>query len=220
MKIRKIVDLSWPITNDTPIYPGDPIVRVSLFSTIESLGYNLSSLELGTQTGTHVDAPYHLNHDTETIDRMPLSQFFGEAVMIDVSFLGELEQITVPHISPYEPMLKGRRIVMFKTGWDKYVRTEKYLRHPYLSVSACEYLLDLGVNLLCVDTLNLDMTYGAVKFPVHELCAIRTAIIAENMCNFGAVDFDNPIISVFPLNIVGCDGSPVRAVAIDYDFGG
>ena len=40
-------------------------------------------------------------------------------------------------------------------------------------------------------------------------------MIAENMTNFHQIDFKNPLIAAFPLNFVGCDGSPVRAVAID-----
>lgn len=55
-KIKKIVDLSWEFTADTPIYPGDPEPSVTVATTLENEGYNLSTLVMGTQTGSHVDA--------------------------------------------------------------------------------------------------------------------------------------------------------------------
>ena len=62
-KIKKIVDLSWEFTADTPIYPGDPEPSVTVATTLENEGYNLSTLVMGTQTGSHVDAPYHFSNE-------------------------------------------------------------------------------------------------------------------------------------------------------------
>jgi kynurenine formamidase len=64
-KIKKIVDLSWEFTAETPIYPGDPEPSVTVATTLENEGYNLSTLVMGTQTGTHVDAPYHFSNSGE-----------------------------------------------------------------------------------------------------------------------------------------------------------
>src|SRR5512140_1426948 len=57
-KIKKIVDLSHALTPETPVYPGDPVPSFSVATTIEGEGYNLFTLVLGSQTGSHVDAPY------------------------------------------------------------------------------------------------------------------------------------------------------------------
>ena len=48
-KIKKIVDLSWEFTAETPIYPGDPEPSVTVATTLENEGYNLSTLVMGTQ---------------------------------------------------------------------------------------------------------------------------------------------------------------------------
>lgn len=69
---KKFVDLSWDITEQTPIYPGDPEPKISVATTLESDGYNLSSVYIGTQTGTHVDAPYHFSNEGDTIEKMEL----------------------------------------------------------------------------------------------------------------------------------------------------
>ncbi|HEY5159006.1 MAG TPA: hypothetical protein VII93_13680 [Anaerolineales bacterium] len=41
-------------------------------------------------------------------------------------------------------------------------------------------------------------------------------IIAENLANLDAVDFDFPFLIFLPLKLIGCDGSPVRAVAVEF----
>ena len=41
-KIKKIVDLSWEFTAETPIYPGDPEPSVTVATTLENEGYNCS----------------------------------------------------------------------------------------------------------------------------------------------------------------------------------
>lgn len=84
-KIKKIVDLSWEFTAETPIYLGDPEPSVTVATTLENEGYNLSTLVMGTQTGTHVDAPYHFSNSGETIDNMELDFFLGEAVVVRVT---------------------------------------------------------------------------------------------------------------------------------------
>ncbi len=216
MIVKKIVDLSWPLSSETSIYPGDPIPSISTFSTINSIGYNLFSIHMGTQTGTHVDAPFHLIQNAKTIDRMPLDMFFGLATVIDVSSKNELELITVSDLEKHEMSLKANHIVLLQTNWDQYVHTDKYLKHPYLALDACEYLISLGVKLICIDTLNLDRSHNATTFPVHVRLAEKNIMVAENMTNFQQIDFKNPLIAAFPLNFVGCDGSPVRAVAIDF----
>lgn len=84
-KIKKIVDLSWEFTADTPIYPGDPEPSVTVATTLENEGYNLSTLVMGTQTGSHVDAPYHFSNEGATIDQMELDFFLGDAIVVRVT---------------------------------------------------------------------------------------------------------------------------------------
>ena len=84
-KIKKIVDLSWEFTAETPIYPGDPEPSVTVATTLGKRRLHLSTLVMGTQTGTHVDAPYHFSNSGETIDNMELDFFLGEAVVVRVT---------------------------------------------------------------------------------------------------------------------------------------
>ncbi len=217
MKIKKFVDLSWDITEQTPIYPGDPEPKISVATTLESDGYNLSSVYIGTQTGTHVDAPYHFSNEGDTIEKMELDFFFGEAVVIRVTDKKPNEKITMNDVMPYDEKIRKGTIVLFNTNWYKKVGTEEFFEHPYVSIEVAEYLVNKGVRFLCIDTINADQT-GGTEFPVHDLFAEKRLMIGENWAYFDNIDFDNVFIAAFPLKIVGTDGSPVRAVAMEIEL--
>ena len=59
MRVQRVIDLSVPVDDSTVVYPGDPAPRFEVFSTIEAQGFNLLAIHLGSQSGTHVDAPFH-----------------------------------------------------------------------------------------------------------------------------------------------------------------
>ncbi|MFR2372744.1 MAG: cyclase family protein [Anaerobutyricum sp.] len=59
-----MVDLSWEFTETQYTRRSEPSVTVA---TLENEDYNLSTLVMGTQTGTHVDAPSFSNSG-EAID--------------------------------------------------------------------------------------------------------------------------------------------------------
>lgn len=53
----KLVDLTHPINNQTPVYPGDPAVKIETSSAIPQDGSNDNLLVFGTHVGIHIDAP-------------------------------------------------------------------------------------------------------------------------------------------------------------------
>jgi len=214
-RIKKIVDLSHALTANTPVYPGDPVPSFSVATTIENEGYNLFNVILGSQTGSHVDAPYHFSNQGATVDKMDLKYFMGNGLIIDVTHKNSKEEITREEIKEYEKRIDGADIVLFKTNWYKKAGTDEFYDHPFLSKDGGEYLLSKGVKTAGIDAINLDNT-GGKEFPIHDMYSAAGGIIAENLAHLDLVDFDSPFIIFLPLKLIGCDGSPVRAVAIDF----
>lgn len=218
MKIVRVVDLSHSINAQTQVYPGDPQPKLSPHSTIEKDGFNLLSLQMGSQTGTHVDAPYHFDEDTERIDEIPLERFIGRGVLLNATGLADRSEITWSMISQDAASLAPGDIALIHTGWSKYFGSERYFDHPYLSADACEKLLMMGVITFGIDAINIDETptdsSPGVGFPCHHLIAKKAGIISENLCNFDSIDFPNPLISLLPIKLEQADGAPVRAVAM------
>jgi kynurenine formamidase len=209
------VDLSLPLTEATPVYPGDPEPRIFTATTVAAEGYNLSHVHLGTQTGTHIDAPFHFRDDGATVDRMPLALAAGPGVVVPVPGKGPGERITLADLAPYRERLAPGRIVLFATGWYGHAGTPRFYEHPYLAAEVGEAILAAGVGTIAIDTLNADFT-GGDEFPIHDMFAQAGGFIAENLA--GTADLTpgvEPLLLLLPLNLVGCDGAPVRAVALE-----
>lgn len=215
-KPKKFVDLSLNLTDDTPIYPGDPKPHITVATTIEREGYNLHHVHIGSQSGSHVDAPYHFLASGERIDESDLSLFIGTGLVIPALGKREKEPITLDEVQAYVECVGPGDIVLFHTGWSRYAGFDKYFSHPYVHIDVIEALLAKGVRTFCIDCINMDTT-GGDEFPVHDAVAAVQGIIAENLTNFDAINFPQPLVCLFPLKLVGCDGSPVRAVAIQLE---
>lgn len=78
----RVIDLSEPIVDRMPVYPGDPEVKVEVVHTHEEHTWELRQLTLGTHTGTHVDAFSHMHKEGKTIDEIPVERFFGTAQVV------------------------------------------------------------------------------------------------------------------------------------------
>lgn len=216
----RIVDLSHPLDEGIQVYPGDPVLSLSPAATLDREGFNVLNVVMGSQTGTHVDAPYHFFADGARVDELDLGLFIGRAVLADVRGHPPRGRITWNDLAPYADRLAPGCILVLHTGWSAYFGTGMYFEHPWLDPEAAERILDAGVRTIALDSLNPDETMldgGAPKhFPVHLLVLGAGGIIAENLTNIAAVDFADPVVSLFPLSLAAADGAPVRAVAMQY----
>ena len=99
MEIVRVVDLSRIIDSETQVYPGDPVPHIEQHSTIARDGFNLMSVSMGSQSGTHVDAPFHFDESTLTIDEVPLERFVGRGTIVDCRGVGAREAVTYESVA-------------------------------------------------------------------------------------------------------------------------
>jgi kynurenine formamidase len=221
MRVRRVVDLSLPIDAGTQVYPGDPPIRFRQAATIAGEGFNLLGLELGSQSGTNCDAPYHFREDGARIDEVGLDLFVGPGMVVDVRGKPPRTAISEQDVAPSLDAIAPGIIVLLHTGWPVHYGTQRYFDHPFLSADACAALLERGVRTFCLDTQNIDETpddeHSGSGFPVHHLIAAAGGIIVENLTGLEQITFDHPLISVLPLRLTGADGSPTRAVAMELE---
>jgi kynurenine formamidase len=174
---------------------------------------------MGSQSGTHVDAPYHFEDSQPRIDDLPLELFAGPAVVVDATALLARTPITWEHVAPVAEKLGPGVVVLLRTGWSSRYGEPAYFDHPYLDADACRRMLDLGVRTFCIDAINIDETpdddHPGVGFPVHHLIANAQGVIGENFRNLEQVDWTEPFVFCLPIRFEGADGAPVRAVAVD-----
>ena len=217
--VRDIIDLSHPLDDDTPVYPGDPVARFSPATTIGEHGYNVLHVQMGSQTGTHVDAPYHFLEDGARIDELPLDLFLAPAVVADVRGKSPHEPITWADLAPVADRLGPGRMLLLHTGWDVHWGTDAYFDHPFLDGDAAARVVAAGVRTVGLDALSLDETVlggePCAGFAAHDAVLGAGGVIIENLRNLAAIRSDEPVVSVLPLRLAGADGAPVRAVAFD-----
>lgn len=219
--VRRIVDLSLTISSETQVYPGDPVPVLTRHCTVERDGYNILHVSIGSQTGTHVDAPSHLEEDNTPIDRMDLALFVGRGVLFDVRGLVERTRITAAMIADTAATVRPGDIALIHTGWSRYYGSDAYYDHPFLDIAACDLLLERGVRTFCLDAASIDETpddeHLGAGYPVHHKIANAGGVIGENFCNLELVDFADPFVTILPIKLQAGDGAPVRAVAMELD---
>ncbi|MFI0450600.1 cyclase family protein [Actinomadura sp. 6N118] len=222
------IDLSVPIGTGMPVYPGDPEVELSAALTVAKDGVNVQRLHLGSQTGTHVDAPFHIDDSLPGLHELPGGGVFvGPAEIVDVRGLPPRTAIG-PEVLPARPAFTGS-ILVFATGWSRYWGTDEYFAHPYLAPETAAAIASQEYNWLTVgiDAPSVDPTPepGSEAFTLaahrsllaREDAAFGGPMVVENLTNLDQVleaKADGYLISmmVFPLRLPG-DGAPARAVA-------
>jgi kynurenine formamidase len=220
-RVRRIVDLSHPVEDGMPVYPGDPAVGISRATTVSEHGYNVLHVSMGSQSGTHVDAPYHFLDDGARIDELPLELFLGPAVLADVRGKEPRGRIEWADLAACADRLVAGRALVLQTGWDEHWGSDTYFAHPFLSGEAAEHLVAAGVRTVAIDALSLDETVldgePSGGFAAHEAVLGAGGVIVENLRNLAAVRALDPVLSVLPLRLRSADGAPVRAVALELD---
>jgi kynurenine formamidase len=219
--VDELVDLSVPIVTGMPVYPGDPEVTVAPALTVDDSGVNVLRLHLGSQSGTHVDAPYHIDDALPRLDELPLDRFAGPAVVADVRGLAPRAPIGPDLIADLIPELQPGAILLLATGWCAHWGSDDYRAHPWLSSSAAEAIVAAGIRTVGIDALSVDRTPASdeeFSLTAHRVLCGAGAVIAENLTGLGALVEAQAAgrrieVSLFPLRLAGADGAPVRAVA-------
>lgn len=206
-------DLSHPLRTGMQVYPGDPGVDLTPALELDRDGAAVTALNLGSHSGTHVDAPAHTVAGGRTMARVSLDELMGDALVIRVPGLDDRATIGVDDLGELPERVPA--IVVVDTGWAGHFGTERALRHPSLDAAAARLLVSRGMHVLGVDTLSPDPTdaAGTTEFPVHEVVLGADGLIVENLTGLDGLP-SRVRIGVFPLRLEG-DGAPARAVAFD-----
>jgi arylformamidase len=94
------IDISVPLRSGMVHWPDNPPVRIERMLDMERDDVaNVSTISLGSHTGTHMDAPSHLGRGAEGMDRMPLDATIGRARMIEIQ---DLISIKPAELAPHE----------------------------------------------------------------------------------------------------------------------
>ena len=209
----KIYDVSFPISEKTPVYAGDPNVLIEVASSFaKGDPANVTSLCLGAHTATHVDAPNHFIDGTRRIHELELEKLIGNCRVVKIAddvieikpeHLGNLEQV--------ERILFKTRNSAFWNEPEKGFRTD----FTYISPEASRVLADAGLKLVGIDYLSVEK-FGSEDFATHITLLEKEIVIVEGL-DLREVPAGDYEIICLPLKIISetGDGAPARTVLRD-----
>lgn len=205
----KIYDITVPIRSTMPVYEGDPGVKIDAWSAFaKGDSSNVSMLNFGAHTGTHVDAPAHFIEGARKIDALPLEVLIGAARVIRIA--DDVTEITPEFLERCD--LSGIERVVFHTRnsglWSDNFRSD----YTHLLPEAAQNLVDRGVKLVGTDYLSIEKFHSG-HHRTHLTLLSSNVVIVEGLNLSDVPEGDYELICL-PLKIAegSGDGAPARAV--------
>ncbi len=204
----KWVDITVPTYNGLVHWPGDPPVSVERVNDMEKgAPNNISIINTGSHTGTHVDAPRHFIKNGKTIPSMPLDQMIGVARVIEIH---HPQYVTPEEIRGYN-IRRGERI-LFKTRNSSHAWAKEPFNEKFVSISreAADFLAQRALKVVGIDYLSVggfkdDGTY------IHRTLLGSGIWLIEGL-DLSGVSPGKYFLNCLPLKLEPGDGAPARAL--------
>jgi kynurenine formamidase len=184
-----------------------------------SQGFDTKFLMMIDHYGTHVDAPSHIHPDGVSVEKIPVEDLMGDAVLLDVS---DRPADTVITPALLEAALKKRGTEMrpgdiaLIRAWPKGWLEEGFYQCRGINGEATDWLIERGVKAVGIDIATLDDLLPCDPTrPAHVRLLKRNIPIMENFTNLEAIRAPRFHFIGLPLKIRGLTASPIRAVAIE-----
>lgn len=206
-------DLTQPLDEHTPHFPGDPAFQRVPIPGQEP--WRISQIAMSSHSGTHLDAPLHRIAGSMSIEQIPLSRLTGHGLVVNATGLPENSPIPASVLDTMAAPTWPGWFALVHTGWDRFWRDDRYFRHPYLSSELAQRLVDSGCGLVAIDALSVDSTADDGDAS-HAILLGRDVLIAENLRGLQDLEVARRYgVACLPLPMTGSDGSPVRCIAWD-----
>jgi arylformamidase len=208
----QIFDISVEINPDLPVWPGDPNVTITRSKKIEAGDHaNVSQIEFGLHTGTHMDAPFHFLAGGVTLDQISLERLIGSVKVLEIA--PEVSLITSEVLAGL-PVDRIARRVLFKSRNSAFWAERPHHFHKdfvAFDPSGAEYLVAQGVELVGIDYLSIAPFRQGKE--THEVLLNAGLVILEGLDLSGVSQGDYQMYCL-PLKVGGVEGAPVRAILI------
>jgi kynurenine formamidase len=234
----KILEMTYPYEESTIYWPTAKPFHLEKLSWAVSPGgwwYASNEYSASEHGGTHADAPIHFAKKGRTMDQIPIAEWIGPAVKIDVCAQCDKNRdyvLTVADIQNWEKKYgripDGGWIIMY-TGIDtkyypdklKVLGTEKRgaeaipeLSFPGFGPEAAEFLVkNRNITGIALDTPSIDAG-KRTDFKVHQIICGANRLALENIANLHKLPASGAALYVIPMLIKDGTGSPARVFAI------
>jgi arylformamidase len=202
------IDISVPIYSGMVHWPDNPAVRVERIQDLSrGDAANVSRLELGAHTGTHMDAPRHFLADGAGLDEMPLDATIGTARVIRIAH----PQAILPEELEVHSLRAGERVLFRTRNSERCCKNDQFVEDfVYISAAAAQFLVQRQVRTVGIDYLSVG-GYAHDGVETHQILLGAGIWLIEGL-NLAAVKPGGYELICLPLRVVGADGAPARAI--------
>ena len=208
---RRIVDLSLPIDDRLPG------ASVASFKVLERDGWNATNITLYSHCGTHMDAQKHFVPGGDPLERLPLDACCGIARVLDLTPTEPRELIGVERLAPWADRIGPGERLLLRTDWHRRFGTPEYRNAlPRISPELATWLVQRQVALIGVEPPSVaDVNSLEELTIVHRILLGGGVVIVEGLAYLDKLTCEVVEFIALPLRIVGGDGCPVRAIAME-----
>lgn len=197
----KIIDLTKPLNHETMIFKegdySDPEFEVKEWTSIDAQGFRVSSIRMGTQTGTHLDAPAHFLSVGDCIEALDPSFLMGSYYLADLGKYSGIEAVKEV-CAGY-----GNEKILFIRAFESSISA--------LRKEALDVLLSLPPVMWVVD--GQIEVLDREKYGFHRILAESGKYLVEDLDSEASMLVrPGGEIFAFPLRMEGTSGSPCRVI--------
>lgn len=219
---ERIIDCSHPIEAGLVTYPGLPAPTIHSHLTREDsrskyapgTEFAMDIITMIGNTGTYLDAPYHRYAEGGDLASLDLSTLVGltaEVFHLRDSWSSESRGIRASTLADRD--LAGAAVLL-DTGWSRHFGAPEYAHGaPFLTEDGARFLVDAGVRMVGIDSLNIDDTESGGERPAHTVLLAAGVHVVEHLTNLDAVPARGARFTAAPPAIRGFGTFPVRAFA-------
>jgi arylformamidase len=201
-------DISIPIRDGMATFDGDPLVSFTRAASMaDGAICNISRLDFGVHSGTHVDAPIHFIDGAAGIESVPFDALIGPALVVDArGVTGGFDRAAIASLD----IPAGTERLLFRSRnsalWNK-----PGFDHSFAAVTpdGAEALVELGLRLVGNDYLSIAPFGNPTRTHVTLLGAGMVVLEGLDLREVEPGRYD---LVCLPLRIPGSDGGPARAV--------
>ena len=201
----RLHDVSVPIRPDMHVYRGNPGVRLERHESIADGAHaNVSKLELGVHSGTHVDGALHFIDGAPGTEELPLDALVGRAEVVDASGVdGHLDEAALASLS----LPDAERLLLKTKNSALWELPEFSLDFVRLTGSGARYLIERGVRLVGIDYLSIG------DEEAHK-ALLGSGVVAVEGLDLRRVEPGSYELLCLPLRLEGSDGAPARTILV------
>jgi arylformamidase len=199
----EIFDVSVPIRPGMVTYPGDPKVSIERAKAIaDGDPANVSRLDFGVHTGTHVDAPVHFIEGGGGVETIPVDVLYGPARVLDLT--GVDGDVGAADLEAFD---LGERVLLKTTNSELWALGEFVEDYVSLAADGARLLVERGVRLVGLDYLSIG------DEDAHRALLEARLVPLEGL-DLRRVEPGEYTLVCAPLLIDGSDGGPARVLLV------